>query len=319
MGWGSSIRPCRPRYSLALQWVNRKSVNWRSPSVIVCSHAGTENRSCPCADARADPCGAQSARVAESLTVSTIDLRIDGPVARLILDYPERHNALTRRGLERMHAHLDTVEADAALRVLVVSATGGRTFCSGAALDEVQAGTLDGETFQAMADRLAALPIPKIAAMSGSAYGGGVELGLCCDFRMGVEGMRIRVPAATFGLCYPPNGIRRFVTRLGPGAAKRILVAAEALEARELLRIGYLHRLCAAEELDSAVEEWARNLAGLAPLAVRAMLAIIYGAAHGSLDPEFARDWVQRCNASSDLQEGLRAALEKRRPDFTGT
>jgi enoyl-CoA hydratase/carnithine racemase len=260
----------------------------------------------------------QPVRGEESLTVSAIDLRVDGPVARVTLDYPERHNALTRRGLERMHAHLETIEANADIRVLVVGATGGRTFCSGAALDEVRAGALNGEIFQAMADRLAALPIPKLAAMNGSAYGGGVELGLCCDFRVGVEGMKIRVPAATFGLCYPPNGIRRFVTRLGSGAAKRILVAAETLEARELLRIGYLHRLCGAEELDRVVDHWARDLAGLAPLAVRAMLAIIDGTADGTLDADLARARVRRCNASSDLREGLRAALEKRRPEFTG-
>jgi enoyl-CoA hydratase/carnithine racemase len=169
-----------------------------------------------------------------------------------------------------------------------------------------------------MADRLAALPIPKIAAMNGSAYGGGAELGLCCDFRCGVEGMKIRVPAASFGLCYPPNGIRRYVARLGPDAAKRILVATEILDAGELLRIGYLQRVCAAGELDGVVSEWGRNLAALAPLAVRAMLTLIDRTADGLFDEESARQWVRRCNESDDLREGLEAALAKRPPTFTG-
>lgn len=250
--------------------------------------------------------------------MSSIELDIDGPVARLTLDYPGRHNALTRHGLEQFHARLEDVENNAGLRVLIVTGTGEETFCSGAALDEVQAGLVDGEAFQAVADRLAALPIPKLAAMNGSAYGGGVELGLCCDFRCGVEGMKIRVPAAAFGLCYPPNGIRRFVTRLGLSSAKRILVAAETLESDELLRIGYLHRRCPQSSLERLVDEWARQIAGLAPLATQAMIAIADRAAEGDLDDEFARQWVKRCNESKDLREGLSAAIDKRPPVFKG-
>jgi enoyl-CoA hydratase/carnithine racemase len=247
-----------------------------------------------------------------------IKLKIEGPVARLMLDHPERHNALTQDGLEQFHAHLQQIENDNELRVLVVTGTGDRTFCSGASLDQVQAGAVDGESFQAVADRLAALPIPKLAAMNGSAYGGGVELGLCCDFRFGVEGMQVRVPAAAFGLCYPPAGIRRYVTRLGVDCAKRILVAAETLDAAELLRVGYLQRLCSPGELPGLADEWARQLSQLAPLAVRAMLAICDGTADGSLDDRQMAEWAERCNSSADLQEGLQAALEKRPPRFKG-
>jgi enoyl-CoA hydratase/carnithine racemase len=257
-------------------------------------------------------------RRADSHTRSSIELYIDGPIARLTLDCPGRHNALTRNGLEQLHTRLGEVEENPALRVLILTGAGDRTFCSGAALDEVQAGHIDGEAFQSVADRLAALPIPKLAAMNGSAYGGGVELGLCCDFRCGVEGMKIRVPAAAFGLCYPPNGIRRFVTRLGVHSAKRILVAAETLDSDELLRIGYLHRRCPHDALAKIVGEWAAQLAGLAPLATRAMIAIADGAAEGGLDEELARQWVALCNGSADLQEGLAAAIEKRTPEFRG-
>jgi enoyl-CoA hydratase/carnithine racemase len=225
---------------------------------------------------------------------------------------------LTRQGLEQFLAHLQRIESDPGVRALVLTGAGQKTFCSGAALDEVQAGTVDGDAFQVVADRLAALPIPKLAAMNGSAYGGGTELGLCCDFRYGVEDMKIRVPAACFGLCYPPGGIRRYVSRLGVEAAKRILVAAETIEAPELLRMGFLHRVCTPLELPVLADEWARRLSRLAPLAVRAMLAICNGAADDSLDAAQMRQWVDRCNRSADLQEGLQAALEKREPRFRG-
>lgn len=250
--------------------------------------------------------------------MSQIDLSIEGAVARLTLDYPERHNALTREGLEQLHAHLREIEGTAGIRALIVTGSGERTFCSGAALDEVRAGAVDGDSFQALADRLASLPVPKLAAMNGSAYGGGAELGLCCDFRYGVTGMQMRVPAASFGLCYPPAGIRRYVSRLGVDAAKRILVAAETLDTDELLRIGYLHRVCAPQELPAAAEAWAKQLSSLAPLAVRAMLEICNAVADGNPDEEQARQWVAQCNRSSDLREGLSAALGKRIPRFTG-
>lgn len=247
-----------------------------------------------------------------------IRLNIEGPVARLTLDHPERHNALTRDGLEQFQAHLQQIENDTALRVLVVTGTGDRTFCSGASLDQVRAGAVDGESFQIVADRLAALPIPKVAALNGSAYGGGVEIGLCCDFRVGVEGMKIRVPAASFGLCYPPAGIRRYVSRLGVDAAKRILVAAETLDATELLRIGFLQQVCSRADLLTVADAMALQLSRLAPLAVRGMLAICNGAAEERLDEREARRWVERCNGSNDLREGLQAVLEKREPDFGG-
>ena len=247
-----------------------------------------------------------------------IKLEITGHVARLTLDHPERHNALTSDGLEQFHGHLERIENAPELRALVLSGAGDRTFCSGASLDQVRAGAVDGASFEAVADRLAALPIPKLAAMNGSAYGGGVELGLCCDFRYGVAGMKIRVPAASFGLCYPPGGIRRYVSRLGVEPAKRILVAAETFEADELLQMGYLHRVCSPAELPVLADEWARRLSRLAPLAVQAMLAICNGAADGSLDAGQMQQRVERCTASADLQEGLQAALEKREPNFSG-
>jgi enoyl-CoA hydratase/carnithine racemase len=177
---------------------------------------------------------------------------------------------------------------------------------------------MDGERFEILADRLAALPVPKIAAMNGSAYGGGVEIGLCCDFRIGVHGMTAVVPAARFGLCYPGNGIRRYVNTLGPGPAKRLLVAAETLDAQELVQIGYLHKVTGQSQLTQEVDRWAQRLAGLAPLAVRAMLRACDQAASGNWDDHRVREWMAQCDGSDDLQEGLRAAAEKRPPAFRG-
>ncbi len=216
-----------------------------------------------------------------------------------------------------MHAHLATVRAQKDVRVLVLTGT-GTTFCAGASLPQIESGEMTGELFEALADDLAGIPLPSICAMNGSAFGGGAELAICCDFRIGVTGSRVAVPAARLGLSYPLGGLRRYVTSLGLGAASRLLLAAEELGAEELLRVGFLHRLVAPAELEAATRELAERLAGLAPLAVQAMKRILGDLAAGTLDEEGARALIAACASSRDFREGVRARREGRPPDFQG-
>ncbi len=166
--------------------------------------------------------------------------------------------------------------------------------------------------------RLASLPIPSIARLNGNVFGGGVELALSCDFRVGVTGSRLRVPAAAIGLCYPPQGIASFVEKLGASVARRMLVASETLTAEELHHLGFLDYLVPAEQLDEKVEELALHIAGLAPLATRAMKEILGQIERGGVDPDRAQELAQKCAESADLQEGFAAQREKRAPNFIG-
>ena len=248
----------------------------------------------------------------------TVELQTSGRVAWLTLNHPQRHNALTAESIGQLLGHLEALETDPDIRVLVLTGAGDRTFCAGMSLPQVQAGKIDPDRFESLARRLADFPLPKIAALNGDAYGGGAELGICCDLRLGVEGMKIRVPAARFGLCYPASGIQRFVDELGLSAARRILAFGETVDARELLHIGYLHGVCDPGSLPDQARGMAERIAGLAPLAVSAMRELCRDAAAGQLDPVRARDWAERCNRSEDLAEGLAAALDKREPRFRG-
>ncbi|MEE4660835.1 MAG: enoyl-CoA hydratase/isomerase family protein [Halieaceae bacterium] len=242
----------------------------------------------------------------------------DGPVARLVLNNPAKHNALGEAELSLLQQHFDAIEADAGLRVLVVTGRGDKTFCAGAALHQLGSGQISGDHFQQTTDRLAALRIPTVCALNGSVFGGGVELALSCDFRIGIHGTRLRVPAARIGLCYPISGINRFVERLGVNLAKRLLVGAEEFDAQAMLDIGFLDQLVAPERLDAAVAETTERIAGLAPLAVQAMKAILQQAATGTIDMEQALSLSRRCSESDDLQEGFAAQRDKRPPRFTG-
>lgn len=241
-----------------------------------------------------------------------------GHIATLTLNNPERHNSLGQQELRLLTKYLDDIAGDSLVRVLVVTGAGEKTFCAGASLQELNSGQISGDTFQATTDRLAHLAVPTICAMNGNVFGGGVELALSCDFRIGVEGTRMRVPAAAIGLCYPLSGINRFVQRLGVNMAKRILVAAEEFDSDTMLETGFIDHLVLPAQLESETAIMAGRIAGLAPLAVRAMKQILQQAAEGSIDEAAAAALAEQCSESEDLQEGFAAAQEKREARFKG-
>lgn len=250
--------------------------------------------------------------------LSGIRFERDTRTARITLNRPERHNALGADDLVRMVEIFDEIEADPAIRVLLLTGAGDRTFCSGASLDQMSSGQMSGAIFDTMTNRLAALRVPTVCALNGDVYGGGAELALCCDFRVGVEAMRLSVPAARLGVCYPIGGLTRYVRRLGPSIANRMLLAAEDMDGVELLRIGFLTELVAREAFEDAVTDRIARLRDLAPLAVQGMKQIMRGIEEGSMDPLEASAIIDRCTTSDDLREGIAAWREGREPEFRG-
>lgn len=250
---------------------------------------------------------------------STIFYERTGHIGRLTLNNPDKHNSLGQRELESIQLRLSEVAADHSVRVLVITGSGEKTFCAGASLQQMGTGEISGDQFQETTDQLASLAIPTIASLNGNVFGGGVELALSCDFRIGIEGTRLRVPAAEIGLCYPISGISRFVERLGLNLAKRILVAAEEFDSQAMLEIGFLDHLVLSAQREEFTDALAQHIAGLAPLAVRSMKHILQQAATGELNRPLATTLSQRCLESADLQEGFAAQREKRKPQFKGS
>lgn len=249
---------------------------------------------------------------------ATILYERSGHIGVLTLNNPDKHNSLGQEELEAIQACLQEVEADSEVRVLVLTGAGDKTFCAGASLQQLNAGQISGDCFQATTDMLASLPIPSIASLNGNVFGGGVELALSCDFRVGIEGSRMRVPAAAIGLCYPLSGINRFVERMGVNLAKRILVASEEFDAEAMLEIGFLDHLVLPGQRQGATNDLAQHIAGLAPLAVKSMKEILQQAAAGGIDISRAKELSDQCQASEDLQEGFAAKKDKRKPRFRG-
>lgn len=245
-------------------------------------------------------------------------LAIDGALATITLRRPQVANRLELADLDTLLAQVAEVEARPEVRVLRLRAE-GRHFCSGFNVGQVgSAGGSAGERFEALADALERARPVTVAVVQGGAYGGAVDLALACDFRLGSPLVEARVPATQLGLHFYRGGLERAVTRLGLGPAKRLLLAAQTLNAQALQEIGWLDRLCATDDLDSEASTFCRHLAGLAPLALLPMKRHLGAIARGTLDAAALAADIDRALASDDLREGAQAWREKRAPHFTG-
>lgn len=249
----------------------------------------------------------------------TIKLAIDGPRATITLNNPAKHNRLGPAELTAFKAALDRVDAATDVRLLVITGAGEKTFCSGFDIGSIASRPdASGDGFESLVDRVEAMRMPTLAALNGGVFGGASDLALACDFRLGVRGMRLFVPPARLGVHYYPNGLRRFVERLGPGTAKRMFLLAEEFSDEELLRVGYLDWLVPAPELAGRTDAIARQALALAPLPVTGMKRAINQIARGALDEAQTKAAIAACFRSDDLKEGLAAYSEKRTPVFRG-
>jgi enoyl-CoA hydratase len=246
-----------------------------------------------------------------------VSLEVTGKTATIMLDRPARHNVIEPADLPHFARVLDEVAEVPAVRVLVLTGR-GTTFSAGFDIAGIANTDWRANPFERIADRIEGLSVPTLCALNGSAYGGAVDLALACDFRIGVHGMRLAVPAARLGVAYYLSGVRRMVERLGPGLARRLLLAGEELSADALAGIGFLDHLVAPEELAKATRSMAARLSAGAPLALATMKRLINGLSRGALDESAAREAVVKVFGSADAAEGQAAFAAKREPKFHG-
>jgi enoyl-CoA hydratase len=254
-------------------------------------------------------------------TASTPVLEINGTRATIRLNRPKHLNRLQPDDLDGLLTLFDRIEADPAIRVLVLTGT-GRAFSAGYDLGSIaeRAGGAEeqtaGSAFEIVVNRLEDLAIPTICRINGGVYGGSTDLALACDFRIGVDTCEMFMPAARLGLHYYSSGIKRYVSRLGVDNAKKLFLTAQKIGAAEMLRIGYLTAMVPAEGFDAEVDQLAANLAANAPVAMRGMKRAINEFARGALDEEAADRRARDSMRSAEIKEGIKAFAEKRPPKF---
>ncbi|TNE39924.1 MAG: enoyl-CoA hydratase/isomerase family protein [Alphaproteobacteria bacterium] len=248
---------------------------------------------------------------------ASFHITIENSTLSVRLDRPEKHNMLDPALMFELRDALLAAAKDTSIRVMTLTGT-GKSFCAGADLGKIGKYNFDENPFEQLTWEIENLPFPTICALNGGVYGGGTDLALSCDFRIGVTGMKTFIPPARLGIHYPPVGLNRAVARLGLGPAKRLFLACETLQAEEMKEIGFLDYLVAPEDLKEKTASLASNLTALAPLSVSGMKATLNEIARGEFDMARARERQARCLASDDFVEGKAAMTEKRPPAFTG-
>ncbi|WP_034991724.1 enoyl-CoA hydratase/isomerase family protein [Beijerinckia mobilis] len=251
----------------------------------------------------------------------------EGARAILRLNRPAFHNRLERDDVVFLPKLFDTIETDRSIRVLILTGT-GRTFSSGYDMQAMAKPADDGGResgaqekrgellFSQLCDRVEKIRIPTICALNGSVYGGATDLALACDFRIGMDGMKLIMPAAKLGIHFYYSGQRRYIAKLGLSAAKRLFLTAQPMETAELLRIGFLDEIATPETFGARLNAFATALEDNAPSAVQGMKRSLDRIARG----EDCRDEVDAAFAASfrgeEFTEGMRAWNEKRKADF---
>ena len=234
-----------------------------------------------------------------------------GPVALITIDRAERRNALDHAALEAL---LDAHARSTSARVVVLTGAGGH-FCAGADLSGVE----DHGFTELLREVLGALrddPRPTVAAVDGAALGAGTQLAVACDLRVATADARFGIPAGRLGLMVDHWTIQRLSLLAGAGPARAMLLGAETYPGEDAHRLGLVQRL---GDLDAALG-WADEVAALAPLTLAgtklALNRLEMPVGRGD-DPDVHEAWA-RAWGSEDLQEGIAAFRERRRPLFHG-
>ncbi len=252
---------------------------------------------------------------------------VEDGVARVTLNHPEKHNALTADMLAALAPALAAVQRDLEVRVVVLTGAGDRAFASGADISEFEerrttpsARAAYDEASAAAARAWTELDKPVLAMIRGYCIGGGLLTALQADVRIAAEGSQFGVPAARLGLGYGYAGVRTLVDLVGPSWTAEILFSARRLSSAEALRIGLVNRVVPAGRLEEEVMELARSIRANAPLTVAACKAAIREALRDPDRRDLARvaRLVEACFRSEDYLEGQRAFREKRAPRFSG-
>lgn len=251
-------------------------------------------------------------------TATTPLLTITGAIATICLANPGYANRLSPGDLAVIRSHLEVVNQNDNVLVLRFVAL-GKYFCSGYDISSLAAESAPsslyfGETIDLIEQ---ARPVT-IAAVNGGVYGGGTDLCLACDFRMGSTAANMFMPAAKLGLHFYPGGMVRYITRLGLNQAKRLFLTAEKIEAAEMHEIGFLTDLVAPEEINHRLDHLTNQLASMAPLALIGIKKHLNLIARGQVDIAAIEEAVLNSERSQDIKEGAAAWKEKRQATFKG-
>lgn len=259
------------------------------------------------------------------MTDRTIELRLADPVAELVLNKPERRNALSQDMWGAIPGLIAEVAAAASVKVVILHGGEAGAFAAGADISEFEEiystperARTSGMVIARALEAIETCPKPVLAAIEGACVGGGLSLALAADLRVGAEESKFGITPGKLGLVYPAADTRRLVSAVGVPTAKDILFTGRLFDASEARAMGLIDRLTGKGEALEAARRLASEIGSISQWSVRATKAMIAGLASGWADTaEAAEALYLEGFANIDFQEGYRAFLEKRPARFT--
>ena len=252
-------------------------------------------------------------------------LERDGAVAIVTINRPKVLNALNAQTLDELRHVVLELQADEAVRVLILTGAGEKSFVAGADINELAVQTPTGGREHALRgqhvlDLIEHLGKPVIAAINGFALGGGCELAMACTLRLAADTAKLGQPEVNLGLIPGYAGTQRLSRLVGKGKAMELILGGAPIPASEAARIGLVNRVVPAADLMAEARALAAQLAKNAPIAMRYIMAAI----NQGLEMPFAEGCVFEATlfglvaSTADMREGTAAFLEKRKPEFKG-
>jgi enoyl-CoA hydratase/carnithine racemase len=254
--------------------------------------------------------------------MSELHLEIYGSIAELRLDNPSKLNALTVSMLEALEAHCGTIERNSEIRAVVLTAEGDRAFCVGADInawadlspgDFARHWVRDGHR---AIDRLAQLSLPTIAAISGHAFGGGLELATACDLRVIASDAMLALPETSVGIVPGWSGSQRLSKHLPPAVLREMALLGRRLSADRAYQIGYVNAV--SDDPRATALEMAGEISGKSPRATEVTKYMIQAALGENTNAMIEALGGGMIFATEDKAEGVAAFREKRKPNFPG-
>jgi enoyl-CoA hydratase/carnithine racemase len=247
-----------------------------------------------------------------------------GPVAMATVNRPSSHNAMTWPMYEALARFCARVDASPEVRVAVLRGAGGKAFVSGTDINHFRGfrGADDGVEYErgieSVLRRLEEVTVPTIAAVDGYAVGGGLAMAMACDVRICTPNAKFGLPIArTLGNCVSMPTYARLVRLIGAARTLHLIYTAGFVDGEQAVRIGLASELVADAGLDARLDELCLQIAGQAPLTMRASkIAVRRLRDHAPLPAD--EDLISLCYGSDDFREGVTAFLDKRPPRWRG-
>jgi enoyl-CoA hydratase/carnithine racemase len=253
----------------------------------------------------------------------TISLIVETPVATVKLSRPDALNALNSTMVRELVGALDTLDADDSVRCVVLTGS-DKVFCAGADVREMAGVSAEeisrADHLRAVWERAARFRKPIIAALSGYALGGGLELAMCCDIVIASEGTKLGQPEINIGIIPGGGGTQRLARAVGKYKAMEMILTGGMISAEEAKAWGLVNRVVPAGKHLEEAAKMASEIAAKAPIAVRSAKQAIAASQERGLSEglRLERGLFYELFATEDKKEGMSAFLEKRKPNFTG-